>query len=98
MYCVLFILVPFAKVCSSSYLKTRKLAFRRREAHISFLDIYRAILYPNALAELGRQGHYGLANMRERANKVGGRVRLAAAPGKGTRIELTVHAGEEQNR
>ena len=53
---------------------------------------------PNALAELGRQGHYGLANMRERANKVGGRVRLASAPGKGTRIELTVHAGEEQTR
>jgi two-component system sensor histidine kinase DegS len=53
---------------------------------------------PSALAELGRQGHYGLANMRERANKVSGRVRLASAPGKGTRIELTVHAGEEQNR
>ncbi len=49
----------------------------------------------NALAELGRQGHYGLANMRERANKVNGRIRLASAPGQGTRIELNVHAGEE---
>jgi signal transduction histidine kinase len=53
---------------------------------------------PGALAELGRQGHYGLANMRERANKVGGRIRLASAPGKGTRIELNVHAGEEHPR
>jgi two-component system sensor histidine kinase DegS len=57
-----------------------------------------SLTFPSALAELGRQGHYGLANMRERANKVSGRVRLASAPGKGTRIELTVHAGEEQNR
>ena len=44
---------------------------------------------------LSREGHFGLANMRERANKVGGRIRVASAPGKGTRIELTVHAGEE---
>jgi signal transduction histidine kinase len=44
---------------------------------------------------LAREGHYGLANMRERANKVGGRVQIVAAPGRGTRIELTVHAGEE---
>src|SRR5207244_5177773 len=35
-------------------------------------------------------GHYGLANMRERARKVGARVGIKAAPGKGTRIELTV--------
>src|SRR5205085_11088282 len=40
-------------------------------------------------------GHYGLANMRERARKVSGRVSIQSAPGKGTRIELTVHAGEE---
>ncbi len=40
-------------------------------------------------------GHYGLANMRERARKVSGRVGIESAPGKGTRIELTVHAGEE---
>ena len=40
-------------------------------------------------------GHYGLANMRERAKKVSGRVGIQSAEGKGTRIELTVHAGEE---
>ncbi len=40
-------------------------------------------------------GHYGLANMRERARKVSGRVGIQSAPGQGTRIDLTVHAGEE---
>jgi signal transduction histidine kinase len=44
-------------------------------------------------AEGAREGHYGLANMRERANKVGGRLRLTSAPGNGTRIELAVQAG-----
>jgi two-component system, NarL family, sensor histidine kinase DegS len=43
-----------------------------------------------------RDGHYGLANMRERANKVAGRIRVTSAPGKGTRIELSVQAGEEE--
>jgi two-component system sensor histidine kinase DegS len=37
-------------------------------------------------------GHYGLANMRERANKVGGDLRMSSVPGKGTRIELSVRA------
>jgi signal transduction histidine kinase len=36
--------------------------------------------------------------MRERANKVSGRLRIESAPGRGTRIELTVHAGEERPR
>jgi len=33
--------------------------------------------------------------MRERARKVAGEIRMASEPGKGTTIELTVHAGEE---
>ena len=43
-----------------------------------------------------RDGHYGLANMRERANKVAGQIRTTSAPGKGTCIELVVQAGEEE--
>jgi len=39
-----------------------------------------------------------LENMRERATKVGGTLQLSSAPGRGTRVELTVHAGEEQAR
>jgi signal transduction histidine kinase len=36
--------------------------------------------------------------MRERANKVGGQIRMTSVAGKGTSIELTVHAGEEMGR
>jgi two-component system sensor histidine kinase DegS len=43
-----------------------------------------------------RDGHYGLANMRERANKVAGQIRVTSEPGKGTRIDLAVHAFEEE--
>lgn len=46
---------------------------------------------------LSGESHYGLANMRERANKVRGRLRIDSAKGRGTRIELTVHAGEERH-
>jgi two-component system sensor histidine kinase DegS len=38
-------------------------------------------------------GHYGLANMRERANKVSGHLHMSSERGKGTRIELSVRAG-----
>jgi two-component system, NarL family, sensor histidine kinase DegS len=37
-----------------------------------------------------RVGHYGLINMRERANKVTGSVIIDSAPGKGTRITFSV--------
>ncbi len=40
----------------------------------------------------GRPGHIGLAAMRERADKVGGRLDINSAPGAGTEIELIVPA------
>jgi signal transduction histidine kinase len=40
----------------------------------------------------GRPGHIGLAAMRERAEKVGGRLEIDSAPGAGTEIELVVPA------
>ncbi len=49
-------------------------------------------------SELARHGHYGLLNMRERAAKVRGSLQMTSAPGRGTRVELAVHAGEEQAR
>jgi signal transduction histidine kinase len=36
------------------------------------------------------QGHHGLANMRERADLVGGALRVQSHPGQGTRISLTI--------
>jgi PAS domain S-box-containing protein len=42
---------------------------------------------------LGRPGHMGLASMRERVTRLGGRLDVVSAPGRGTTITATVPAG-----
>jgi PAS domain S-box-containing protein len=42
---------------------------------------------------LGRPGHLGLASMRERVTRLGGRLDIASAPGAGTTITAIVPAG-----
>ena len=39
-----------------------------------------------------RQGHWGLPGIRERAKRIGGRLKLWSEPGVGTEVELTVPA------
>ncbi len=41
-----------------------------------------------AFSEIG--GHFGLLGMRERAQRLGGELRLASQPGHGTKVEVTV--------
>ena len=43
-------------------------------------------------SSLSRPGHLGLASMRERATRLGGRLDIASAPGAGTTITATVPA------
>jgi signal transduction histidine kinase len=38
----------------------------------------------------GRDGHWGLSGMRERAERIGGRLRVWSRPGAGTEVELSV--------
>jgi signal transduction histidine kinase/ligand-binding sensor domain-containing protein len=38
----------------------------------------------------GREGHFGLSGMRERARKIGGRLKIRTAAGAGTEIDLIV--------
>ena len=40
----------------------------------------------------GRQGHWGLPGMRERARKIGGHLKIWSNPGTGTEIDLNVPA------
>jgi two-component system, NarL family, sensor histidine kinase DegS len=74
------------------------LAFQSGEAKLTVQDHGPGFDMPRDPGELQRQGHYGLANMRERAAKVHGRVQMSSAPGRGTRIDLTVRTREEASR
>jgi signal transduction histidine kinase/ligand-binding sensor domain-containing protein len=38
----------------------------------------------------GRDGHFGMAGMRERAERIGGRLRILSRPNSGTDVELTI--------
>ena len=43
-----------------------------------------------AVASLGREGHFGLRCMRERASRIGGRLSIESSPGAGTVVTLKV--------
>ncbi len=43
-----------------------------------------------AISETGKQGHFGLSGMRERAERIGGKLTIASLPGSGTTITVTV--------
>jgi signal transduction histidine kinase/ligand-binding sensor domain-containing protein len=65
-----------------------ELEYREREVRLQVRDDGIGIdpLYIRA----GREGHFGLAGMRERAETIGGRLRVFSALGAGTEIELLV--------
>jgi signal transduction histidine kinase len=42
------------------------------------------------LRTLARQGHFGLAGAVERVEAIGGKLEVDSAPGKGTRLRVTV--------
>jgi len=49
---------------------------------------------PDVLEKEGRDGHWGLQGMRERAGRIGGQIELRCRrrPGSGTEVELTIPA------
>src|SRR4051794_4432638 len=84
-----------ARHCGKGTAVEVALSFAAERATLRIRDRGKGFTVPADPAALSRDGHYGLANMRERARKVAGEIRMASEPGKGTTIELTVHAGEE---
>jgi signal transduction histidine kinase len=47
---------------------------------------------PQILLAGGREGHFGLRGMRERAELAGGKLTVWSAPGSGTEVEVTIPA------
>ena len=47
---------------------------------------------PPQILETGRDGHFGLVGMRERASRIGGELSVTSVPGGGTRVIMVVPA------
>ena len=47
-------------------------------------------IVPAILEEGRRSGHYGLPGMRERAERIGGKLDVWSGPGAGTEIQLSI--------
>jgi len=47
---------------------------------------------PKILSEGGREGHFGMHGMRERAQLIGGKLTVWSAPDSGTEVELSIPA------
>lgn len=76
-------------------------AFRHSDAHtiqaaISYGDNFGLRIRDDgkgidpAIVSDGRPGHYGLAGMRERAHRIGGKLDISSSPAGGTEIELSI--------
>ena len=50
---------------------------------------------PAATANFATSGQLGLLGMQERAQLLGGRLKINSSPGKGTRISVSIAAGEQ---
>ena len=82
-------------------LEAMRNAFKHSGAHairaeISYADSLRVRIRDDgkgmdpAVVAQGRPGHYGLAGMRERADRIGGKLDVCSRPGGGTEIELRI--------
>jgi signal transduction histidine kinase/ligand-binding sensor domain-containing protein len=70
-----------SKICVKLHMEARKLYLRIADNGRGFeeKDVFSS-----------RAGHFGLIGMRERAERLGGELRLASHPGEGTQVEVTV--------
>jgi signal transduction histidine kinase len=67
---------------------TIKLHLEARKLRLRISDNGRGFEQGDAFSSLG--GHFGLIGMRERAERVGGELRLDSHPGEGTQVEVMV--------
>ena len=65
-----------------------KLHMEARRLFLRIVDNGRGFEQQDAFSSQG--GHFGLIGMRERAERLGGELRLASQPGGGTEVEVKV--------
>jgi signal transduction histidine kinase/ligand-binding sensor domain-containing protein len=65
-----------------------KLHMEARKLYLRIKDNGRGFETPDVFSSRG--GHFGLIGMRERAERLGGELRLSSQPGEGTEVEVTV--------
>ena len=65
-----------------------KLNTEARKLYLRIVDDGRGFEHHDVFSSLG--GHFGLIGMRERAERLGGELRLVSHPGEGTQVEVTV--------
>ena len=87
-------LTNVAKHCGRGTRVEVHLTFGDGTATLCIEDDGQGFVVPEDGSPSPATGHYGLANMRERAAKVRGAMQIASAPGQGTRVQLHVHALE----
>jgi len=68
-----------------------EIAYDSRQFRLRVRDDGRGI-DPGILDKGGREGHWGLPGMRERASKIGAQLELWSRPDDGTEVEVTVPA------
>jgi signal transduction histidine kinase/ligand-binding sensor domain-containing protein len=69
-----------------------EIAYDPRQFRLRVRDDGRGI-DPGILEKGGRDGHWGLPGMRERATKIGAQLKLWSRPGSGTEVEVRVPGG-----
>ncbi len=65
-----------------------KLHTEARKLYLRIVDNGHGFEHQDVFSSIG--GHFGLIGMRERAERLGGEMRLASHPGEGTEVEVTV--------
>jgi signal transduction histidine kinase len=65
-----------------------KLHMEARKLHLRIIDNGRGFDQQDVFAS--RAGHFGVLGMRERAERLGGELRLDSHPGEGTEVEVKV--------
>jgi PAS domain S-box-containing protein len=71
-----------------------RLEFLPGSVRLEVSDNGRGFDFPKAMTDSAINGRMGLAGMIERAEILGGSLRLETSPGAGTRVQLSIHTGE----